>query len=329
MKLDTCEPEEVAFCACCSPERWLWSCAAAAEIGASAAAAILLEGAGATFPAPLYKQWIKAYAQGTAGGARSTTSRRQRRGRQALHRRRGGLRRQRCRDERRADRSGAGGVRSSFRRPPAWSCWPTTCPACKEPLKLPRDVYVDILPARSARWNDPRITPPIPDSALPKRDIAHRRAPGQQRHHLRVHESSQRDQRRLARPGPGHRQGHRLAGQRDDGARQRGRRGADQDQRRGRSATSNTATPSVWAWRWRVWRTEPVNLSSRRRRPAQAAFTEMLAQMPENLRLFLPDPAGRGILSDRDLQLAVALRALLKGAGRACGGEGLRRLGAD
>lgn len=64
--------------------------------------------------------------------------------------------------------------------------------AAKE-LKLPRDVYPAIFLAKITRWSDPKIKAANPGVNLPDQDITVVR--GQQRHHVRVHDASGRDQR--------------------------------------------------------------------------------------------------------------------------------------
>ena len=61
--------------------------------GQGAGAPVLLNGAGATFPAPLYKKWIDVYTKQNPGIVIDYRERRQRRGHQALP---GAHRRFRC-----------------------------------------------------------------------------------------------------------------------------------------------------------------------------------------------------------------------------------------
>lgn len=138
---------------------------------AATAAPVELHGAGATFPAPLYKAWIERFHKehpgvtlryepvGSGEGvarfsdgaidfagsdvAVSTTS---------------------------EERSG-GGV-AQFPVTAGMVALAYNLPGLAGRLKLPRDVYTDIFVGKIRRWNDPRIAAANPQLHLPAQDIA-------------------------------------------------------------------------------------------------------------------------------------------------------------
>jgi phosphate ABC transporter, phosphate-binding protein len=147
----------------------------ASPIGASparaAGEAVSLYGAGATFPAPLYKKWIEAYqkahpelsinyaAVGSGEGISRFVT--------------GGV-----------DFAGsdigipddqAAKVTKGVVVVPATSGMVVIAynlPGFSGELRLPRDVYADIFAGKITRWNDPRIVDANPDATLPDINIA-------------------------------------------------------------------------------------------------------------------------------------------------------------
>ena len=161
--------------------------------------------------------------------------------------------------------------------------------------------------ARSGRWNDPRIRARQPGPEPPEPQHRAGRAAGQQRHDVRVHQSSERDQRGVARSGAGGRQPASTGPATPCWpAATRAWPGVSRSARV-RSAMSSTISPSGSACRWPSSRTRPGASSRPSEHSGQAALAANVKQMPSNLRLFLPDPEGEDVLSDRDLQLAAPL----------------------
>src|SRR5262244_1853124 len=138
---------------------------------ATSSARVIVRGAGATFPAPLYEAWIKRFtaqhpdvalvydAVGSGEGQRRFLA-------QAVD---FGASDAALSDEQIASaRAGA-------------SLVPVTAgivvlaynlPGLGGPLKLPRDVYVDMFAGRIRMWNDARIVAANPSLTLPARSIA-------------------------------------------------------------------------------------------------------------------------------------------------------------
>ena len=178
------------------------------------------------------------------------------------------------------------------RSPRASSCSATTSPGSAGPLRLSRDVSVDIFAGRIRTWNDPRIRAVNPGVDLPNRSIARGRPPGRQRDHLRPHQPLQRGERGLARPRAGRGKSRRLARHGDAGARQRGRGRPGSRAASIRSATSSTTSPAVSAWPWPSLQNRAGQYVEPGERSGQMALAANVKQMPTNLRLFLPDPEG-------------------------------------
>jgi phosphate transport system substrate-binding protein len=130
---------------------------------------ILLRGAGATFPAPLYKKWIAEFARaepktaidykdvGSGEGAKRFLDKSVDFG-----------------------ASDAGLSDEQFARAGDAKLVPTTAgmialvynlPGLAGPLKLPRAVYPEILAGRITKWNDARIQAANPGLKLPNREI--------------------------------------------------------------------------------------------------------------------------------------------------------------
>ena len=132
----------------------------------------LIRGAGATFPAPLYEKWSSRFAQAHPDVAIAYDAVGSGEGVSPLHRRLGRFRRQRRRDDRRADRPGRarraddpGHGRSGLDH--------LQHPGLAGPLKLPREVLRRHLHGRGHGVGRSRGSPPpIPAPTLPSRTIA-------------------------------------------------------------------------------------------------------------------------------------------------------------
>jgi phosphate transport system substrate-binding protein len=139
--------------------------------GAGTAAPISLRGAGATFPAPLYKKWIDVY--------------------QAAHRNVSisysavgsgeGIKRflaetvDFAASDENLTESDASKVEAGAATVPATAGMVVLAynlPGITGEIRLPRDVYADIFAGVIRRWNDPRIQTANPGVRLPARDIA-------------------------------------------------------------------------------------------------------------------------------------------------------------
>src|SRR5215831_393826 len=132
---------------------------------------IVLRGAGATLPAPLYERWIQAYrrehpevaitydAVGSGEGQRRFLA-------DAVD---FGASDAALSDEQIAR------AKSGARLVPATAGMVVLAynlPGLKGPLKLARDVYVDILDGRIRNWDDPRVRADNPGLNLPNRSIS-------------------------------------------------------------------------------------------------------------------------------------------------------------
>lgn len=138
---------------------------------AATAAAVELRGAGATFPAPLYKAWIERFQKEHAG----VTLRYEPVGSgEGIARFTAGA----------VDFAGsdvavpttsedrAAGVGAQFPVTAGMVALAYNLPGVAGQLKLPRDVYADIFQGKIRRWNDPRIVAANRQLHLPARDIA-------------------------------------------------------------------------------------------------------------------------------------------------------------
>lgn len=273
---------------CCVSAMLLWAAAASAEVNAGGQ--MLLEGAGATFPAPLYKRWIKAYSDerpqvqikydvvGSGEGIK----------RFLAHGVDFGASDAALNDEQLA----AAG--EDVRLIPATAgliALAYNLPGITEPLKLKRDVYVDMLLGRIRRWDDPRIAGSNPGVSLPKRDIVRvvRRDSSGTTYAFTNHLSAISDDWRDRGPGVGKIvdwPGNAMAAPGNEGVSARiklsvgaiGYVEYGQARRLGLAMAllENAAGQFV----------APAEASG------QAALKNNLAAMPANLRLFLPDPKG-------------------------------------
>jgi phosphate transport system substrate-binding protein len=149
----------------------LLTVAPAAQSQDTARAKVVLKGAGATFPAPLYEKWIQAYRQvdprvsitydavGSGEGQRRFQS---------------GSVDFGASDAALSDEQMAR-VQAGARLIPAAAgivVLAYNVPGLDGPLRLSRDVYVDIFARRIRTWNDPRIHAVNPGLTLPNRTIA-------------------------------------------------------------------------------------------------------------------------------------------------------------
>jgi phosphate transport system substrate-binding protein len=147
------------------------SCTPSRQDDTSPPGSVLLQGAGATFPAPLYKKWIEEYTKRhpavllnyeVVGSGEGTI--------QFLA---GsvdfGASDAALKDEEIAT------VSRGVQLLPATAgslVLAYNLPGLGGDLKLKRDVYVDIFLGKITRWNDPRIVATNPDLSLPSADIA-------------------------------------------------------------------------------------------------------------------------------------------------------------
>ena len=160
-----------------------------------------LRGAGATFPAPLYRAWIKAYE--ARGGNVSLTY----------------------------DAIGSGAGLSQFvtgsvdfagsdapisdadvaKVERGVVSVPATAgmvvlayslPDAAAPLRLSREAYAGIFAGEITEWDDPRIQAANPGVELPNTEHRRRHPARRQRHHLRLHQAPRADQ-----PARGNRRG--------------------------------------------------------------------------------------------------------------------------
>src|SRR5262245_3108748 len=251
---------------------------------------IVVRGAGATFPAPLYEAWIKRFtaqhpevtlvydAVGSGEGQRRFLA-------QAVD---FGASDAALSDEQIASaRSGASLVPVTA----GMVVLAYNLPGLGAPLKLPRDVYVDMFAGRIRSWNDPRLVAANPGLAFPARSIAlvaRQDASGTTfalTNHLSAVSAAWRDRG----PGVGN-----LVDWRGQAMVARGNEGVA-----GRIKVSEYSIGYVeyhFAKRLGLAMAQLQNKSGRYVEPGegsgQAALATNVRQMPENLRLFLPDPDG-------------------------------------
>jgi phosphate transport system substrate-binding protein len=145
--------------------------ALAASIGGARAAGVEMHGAGATFPAPLYKAWIERFQKdhpnaamryesvGSGEGiARFTEG--------ELDFAASDVAAPTTGDER------SDGIGAQFPVTAGMVTIAYNLPGVGQRLKMPRAVYADIFLGRIRRWDDPRIAAANPGVRLPARDIA-------------------------------------------------------------------------------------------------------------------------------------------------------------
>ena len=232
-------------------------------------------------PGPALREVDPGLPPGEPGRRHRVRGRGQRRGPAALSGRRGRFRRQRRGAQRRAD----GAARQAGAR-----LVPVTAgivvlaynvPGLTRPLRLSREVCADIFAGRIRTWADPRIRAANPGLDLPNRSIAVDCAPGRQWNHLRPHQSPQRRQRGLARPGPRHRQSRRLARHGDAGAGQRGYGGPHQGQRVLDRLPRVPLRPASWPRRGPPAKPRGALRGAGRARGPDGADEQSPAQMPD------------------------------------------------
>ena len=269
----------------------LGAVAAARVPGARAAnGTVVLRGAGATLPAPLYEKWIKTYrrvdpavtitydAVGSGEGQRRFLAEEVDFGASDA-----GLS-----DEQMAR------ARTGARLVPATGGMVVLAynvPGLGGPLRLRRDVYVDIFAGRIRTWNDPRIRVDNPDLALPHRNIAlvaRQEASGTTfafTNHLSAISEAWRDR------GPGvgtlvDWRGTAMLARGSEGVAGRIKVSEDSIGYVEYHFAKRLGLPMAWLQNKAGRFVEPSA------RSGQAALAAGARQMPSNLRLFLPDPEG-------------------------------------
>ena len=250
----------------------------------------MLRGAGATFPAPLYEKWIEKYREqnpdvviaydvvGSGEGQRRFLSDSVDFG---------------ASDAALSDEQIAR-VKSGARLVPVTAgivVLAYNLPGLNGPLKLSRDVYVDLFAGRIRSWNDPRIRAINPDLNLPNRNVAivARQDGSGTTFALTNHLSAISDAWRDRGPGTAN-----LVDWRGTAMLARGNEGVA-----GRIKVSEDSIGYVeyhFARRLGLPMAQLQNKSGRYvapgERSGQAALAENVKHMPANLRLFLPDPEG-------------------------------------
>jgi phosphate transport system substrate-binding protein len=268
----------------------LLTVAPAAESQDTAKAKVVLKGAGATFPAPLYEKWIQAYRQvdprvsisydavGSGEGQRRFQS-----GSVDF-----GASDAALTDEQMAR------VQAGARLIPASAgivVLAYNLPGLDGPLRLSRDVYVDIFARRIRTWNDPRIRAVNPGLTLPNRTIAliARQDGSGTTFALTNHLAAISEAWRDRGPGVGN-----LVDWRGAAMLARGNEGVA-----GRIRGSEDSIGYVeyhFAKRLGLPMAQLQNKAGRyvepNARAGQIALTQSVSRMPANLRLFLPDPDG-------------------------------------
>jgi len=252
--------------------------------------ATMLRGAGATFPAPLYEAWIKRFTQqypdvtlvydavGSGEGQRRFLA-------QSVD---FGASDAALTDEQiAAARSGATLVPVTA----GMVVLAYNLPDLGGPLRLPRDVYVDMFAGRIRTWNDARIVAANPSLTLPARSIAlvARQDASGTTFALTNHLSAVSEAWRDRGPGVGN-----LVDWRGGVMLARGNEGVA-----ARIKVSNGAIGYVeyhFARRLGLPMAHLQNRAGRFVEPnaasGQAALARNATKMPANRRLFLPDPEG-------------------------------------
>jgi phosphate transport system substrate-binding protein len=264
----------------------------APAVGASGLAAktLTLRGAGATFPAPLYEKWIQAYrrenpdvvityeAVGSSEGQRRYLA-------DAVD---FGASDSALSDEQMAR------VSSGARLVPVTAgivVLGYNIPGLARPLRLSRDVAVDIFAGRIRMWSDPRIRAVNPDLELPNRSIAvvARQDGSGTTFALTNHFSAVSETWRDRGPGVAN-----LIDWRGMAMLARGNEGMAA--RIKGSEYSIGYLEYYFARRLGLAVAHLQNRAGRYVEPGerggQMALTSNAGQMPDNLRLFLPDPDG-------------------------------------
>lgn len=300
----------------------LLAVAPAAQSQNTTRATVVLKGAGATFPAPLYEKWIQAYRQvdprvSISYDAVGSGEGQRRFGAGSVD---FGASDAALSDEQMAR------VRAGARLIPAAAgivVLAYNVPGLGGPLKLSRDVYVDIFARHIRTWNDPRIRAINPGLTLPNRTIAlvARQDGSGTTFALTNHLAAISDAWRDRGPGVGT-----LVDWRGAAMLARGNEGVA-----GRIRGSEDSIGYIeyhFAKRLGLPMAELQNKAGRYvapgERAGQIALMQSVSRMPANLRLFLPDPDGEDaypivsytwlLLYDRypDREKVAALRKFVK-----------------
>lgn len=251
---------------------------------------IMLRGAGATFPAPLYSAWIKTYsamnplvhidyeAVGSGEGVRKFLAREVEFA---------------ASDAALSDEQMAA-VDDGVRLIPATAGMVVLAYNLRNlngPLKLSREAYVALLAGRITRWNDPRIQGLNPGMPLPNLDvtIVSRLDSSGTTYALTNHLSAISAEWRNRGPGVG-----KLVDWPGNAMAVRGNEGVASRIKLSEGAigyveygfAKRLGLPMAWLQNKSGQFVEPNE------RAGQTALASSAAQMPENLRLFLPDPDG-------------------------------------
>jgi len=263
---------------------------AAVAPAAGVAKAMVLRGAGATLPAPLYEKWIEAYRRENPDVAITY---------EAVGSSEG-QRRYLAADVDFGASDAALTDEQMARAPSGARLIPVTSgivvlaynvPGLTAPLRLGRDTYTGILAGRIRIWNDTRIREANPDLALPNRTIAvvARQDGSGTTFALTNHLSAVSAEWRDRGPGTGN-----LVDWRGQAMLARGNEGV--------AARIKSSDYSIGYVEYHFARRLglPMAVLQNRagrfvepgERGGQAALAAAVAQMPDNLRLFLPDPAG-------------------------------------
>ena len=262
----------------------------AAVVSAATEPSLLLEGAGATFPAPLYHSWIKAYAD-VAPAVRIAY--RPVGSGEGIKRFLAGEVDFGASDAALSDEQLAV-ARDGVKMVPATAgmvALAYNLPGLTEPLKLKRDVYADIMLGKIRKWNDPRITASNPGIPLPSQDIVRvvRKESSGTTYAFTNHLSAISDEWRDRGPGTGKVidwPGNAMTAAGNEGV----------------AARINISVGSIGyveygqAKRLGLALAVLENSAGQFVAPSegsgQRALTNSLGEMPDNLRLFLPDPKG-------------------------------------
>jgi phosphate transport system substrate-binding protein len=268
----------------------LLTVAPAAQSQDTAKAKVVLKGAGATFPAPLYEKWIQAYRQvdprvSISYDAVGSGEGQRRFGAGSVD---FGASDAALSDEQMAR------VQAGARLIPASAgivVLAYNVPGLDGPLKLSRDVYADIFARRIRTWNDPRIRAVNPGLTLPNRTIAlvARQDGSGTTFALTNHLAAISEAWRDRGPGVGN-----LVDWRGAAMLARGNEGVA-----GRIRGSQDSIGYVeyhFAKRLGLPMAQLQNKAGRYIEPGeragQIALAQSVSRMPANLRLFLPDPDG-------------------------------------
>lgn len=257
----------------------------------AASSPVELRGAGATFPAPLYSAWIKAYtskhpqvrieyqAVGSGEGVQKFLAREVDFA---------------ASDAALTDEQMAA-VKNGVRLVPATAGMVVLAYNLRNlngPLKLSREVYVDLLAGKISRWDDPRIRVLNPGLSLPKRNvtIVARQDSSGTTYALTKHLSAISADWRDRGPGVGKLvdwPGNAMAVRGNEGVASRIKISEGSIGYVEYGFAKRLGLAMAWLQNRAGEFVEPSE------RTGQAALLDNLAQMPANLRWFLPDPEGK------------------------------------